>query len=142
MYISDTTARQRLTIANNVGDIFTCIERAHRILMEAWDRHFNRPCIDWLSGEDAQRINDTIYIATDILHDAITEFHMIIGSDSYDGVDPYISGAEQARRNIWIEKNRYKLPENGRDIMDLPSDMATEIIKALLSQKGEATDEV
>lgn len=42
MYIAETTAKERLIIAEAVNDTFTSLERAHRMLYKLWNAILDR----------------------------------------------------------------------------------------------------
>lgn len=140
MYIAKTTAEERLTIGSAVGPIFTNIERAKNLLNDIWLNYFGQAKPENIDKSDTIMIGDLIYIVGDILHNAITEYCLTVGEDWYSGVDAYISGAETARSNIFVEKNRFKLPGNGSEIMSLTNEQAAVIIKDRLGEKVVTPD--
>lgn len=135
MYISETTAEERLTVTNAVGTIFTDIERAKSVLNDVWLEYFDKANPEPLESGVVSAIGDILYIVVDVLHDAITEYCMTVGEDWYGGVKAYIAGADVAKSNIFVENNRGKLPHNGRAIMHMTNEQATAAIKEAIDVK-------
>ena len=149
MYINETTAEERLTIANTVGDIFTAIDRAHRMLYRLWEDHFESLEQKDISAYDAKDMGDLIYTIDDILFNAMLKYGLVTGESAIPGVEPYMIGAKRAARALRVEalntdifhaerdlkpELREKICRKRGDILKLPDSQAAPALETLLKE--------
>lgn len=140
MYIYKTTADERLTISENMGDIFPDISRARRLLVMVLDKFFDKDQPDQISSFDAGRIGDILNAVNDTLWTAELSYSLTVGDELAGGCEAYYEGARRAMLVRDVERLRAKLPGGAAfPYSELPDEEALPILQGIAEGLGGGT---
>lgn len=134
MYVSKTTAAERLTIASALDDVFISLDRAHYLLSEVKDSFFGDLEQKPIAAYDAEGIAVKLEIAEGIIFDAMLAYALTVGRGDFRGVSPHLESAERAALAVKVERqlttafHGVARTEERKRIMALPDEQATAIL--------------
>lgn len=124
MVIDKTNHNERVAADIATWDIVSQIDAANLLLTDTWEDFFSASDQRAISEHDAIRIGNRINIATNTIFDALLQFSLATGNNSFRGVSPHLESmkrirlvyeTEEAFENARIYLNT--LPEKERNSM-------------------------
>jgi len=109
MYINETNAHERCVISDAVSDIFYRVERARFILSDMLGEYFEKATPAPLDEEHAERLSNYLYTVSDMLFDALLEYHLTLGDADWQGVEPHMSGYKRASNAMRVNAAERKI---------------------------------
>ena len=103
MYITPTTAVERVTIANAVETIFDRLEQAQTILDTVLEDCFMDAEQRSLSQVEAEWLGTMLRISNDILYDCIREYDLTVTPEQGSYANQLIESAERVKDAIAVE---------------------------------------
>ena len=141
MYITKTTAKERLIIGNAVDSQFDYVMRARRLLMKVLDDFFNDAEQKAICTQDAEDIGDILHAVNDALWWAETEYSLTVGDELAPGCESSYEGARRAALVREVEQLRSKIGyEAAGEYVDMDDEMALPYLKAIAKDKGVKVD--
>lgn len=153
MYITETTAKERLIVAGAVGDAFVKLDRAHHMLYRLWEDYFGEREQKDISAYDAKDMGDLLYTIDDIIFNVLLEYALITGDTSFPGLEPYMMGARRAAKSLRVhdlntaifnlerkmqQKQSEETCRKRGELLKLPDEQAVPALEALLKElEGE-----
>ena len=150
MYITETTQSQRVAINIALGDMFSKVARAHRLLGRVWDDYFGMREQPDIPSMEAEYLGELIYVIDDLIWSAALEYALVTGDPDFPGVEPHLQGCERAKKAQEVEKlnslifdlekqlkpePRKALRQKRVEICGLPDEKAAILLRELLDGK-------
>ena len=127
MYITPTTAVERVTIANAVETIFDRLEQAQTILDTVLEDCFMDAEQHSLSQVEAEWLGTMLRISNDILYDCIREYYLTVTPEQGSYANQLIESAERVKDAIAVENAANALSDIA---ITLPCSRRAAILKA------------
>lgn len=132
MYIEETTAAERLIIANGTYSVMSYVERARRMLMRLLADFFEDFEQKAIESYDAEAIGDILRSINEALWWAETEYSLTVGDERALGCESYYKGAKRALLVRDVERLRDKFRgDETKQYLDLSDEELLPILQEL-----------
>lgn len=149
MYISESTAAERVHMSMALDGVFDNVDRARRILSNLLDEYFGMAEQKEICVDDAEILGDLLYVIGDMLFNAILEYSLSINNTHFFGVNTYKVGAQRFALAEKVDTLKIQIHDLGRqmpyeqrtalqkkltDLCELSDEQAASALEALLQE--------
>lgn len=151
MLIFGTTSEERSIIEDAMSGVIHDIDTAQLILMDELDKNFMDSAQKAISAPEAERIGRTLEAASNMIFNALLEYHLTVADARWRGVPHFLAAAEKVQAAFRTEKAQEKYwethggpflrgerAEKARETLEaiwkLPDEQAAPMLEALTAK--------